>query len=441
MTEMNNPDMLLKKRVNKKVFFRFCGKDLSFYLSMGLFSSFDIDSGTRFLLRTFVQVIDFNKVHHLLDAGCGTGVIAISLKKAFPHITIDALDRDCLALEMTVENARLNNTKISIFPGLDTLSVQPDFRDPFRDSHVFSINRKKYDIITTNIPAKAGLPVLRRFFRNGLASLSDCGYFAVVIVASLRKTVENLLAEMDAQTIHENHTNNHSVFIIQRIMNNGMTPIVPDVAFPGPYLRNNEYQFSGRNISYTLTTVFNLPGFDTIPLSAAVSIDLYTKTDPIQQSFLFWNPGQGHSTVMILKDRFSRGKKVLKNCHCVLSGRDLLALLISRFNIQQEFPELSCRILHTPGIDYLSENINNLEGDSFDFIGIEPDIIPGCSFAEILTKSILEIISPFGKMLISGKSSDIGRIVNANDSSASSLTLTHSKKTKGFRAVIFSYKL
>ncbi|NQT57583.1 MAG: methyltransferase [Bacteroidetes bacterium] len=437
----------LAKRINKKVSYRFCGRDLYFYLSMGLFSSFDIDTGTKLLLRALAEKIDFSKVHTLLDTGCGTGVIAVSLKKTYSHVTIDALDRDSLALEITAENARLNKTEISVFSGLDILEVQTHLSDTYAQNSDKPagqlITGKRYDLITTNIPAKAGLPVLRRFFHNGLASLSDDGCFAAVIVEPLRETAENLIAELGAKIVFQDHTSKHSVFFIQygHVCESGskkeVEPVIHDTTFPGPYLRMDNLSFSGKNISYAIITVFDLPGFDTIPIPSAAAADLYTKLNPNQNSFLFWNPGQGHSAVMVLKNRFSRSKADVKTCQCVLAGRDILALLISRLNIQHEFPEISCRIIAVAGIDYLPEKMNKTDIIAFDFIGIEPDIIPGYSFADSINENIPGMLSPVGKILVSGKSSDIGRITTTTPL----LTVTHSKKTKGFRAVVFSHKI
>jgi hypothetical protein len=429
----------LVKRINKKVSFRFCGRDLYFYLSMGLFSSFDIDTGTKHLLKNLAEHIDFSKIHNLLDAGCGTGVIAVSLKKAFPHVSIEALDRDSLALEITSVNAKLNNTKISVFSGLDTLSTQLNL-----PGSLF-VTGKKYDLITTNIPAKAGFPVLRRFFLNGLASLSRDGYFAVVIVEPLRETAIKLIAELGAKIVFKENTAKHSVFFIQcnQVVeragenDNSVTPIIYDTTFPGPYLRKKSLVFRGKNISYTLTTVFDLAGFDTIPIPSAVSAELSAKLIPNQNTFLFWNPGQGHSAVMVLKHRYHQSKSDIKACKCVLAGRDMLALLISQFNIKQEVPDISCSIVPAAGLDFLQEKMNITDATTFDYIGIEPDIIPGFSFVDTLNAILPAMLSPMAKIVVAGKSSDIGRITD----STLNLTVTHSKKTKGFRAVVLSHKL
>jgi release factor glutamine methyltransferase len=47
----------------------------------------------------------------ILDLGTGTGAIALSLAKAFPHATIIAVDCDAAALSLAQENAQLNQVE------------------------------------------------------------------------------------------------------------------------------------------------------------------------------------------------------------------------------------------------------------------------------------------------------------------------------------------
>ena len=88
--------------------FQFMGKKLSFYLSLGLFSSFGVDSGTRLLMKTIAKQNIIPKNGTILDSGCGTGTIALSIKKRFPELDVTATDRDALAIRFTGMNAELN---------------------------------------------------------------------------------------------------------------------------------------------------------------------------------------------------------------------------------------------------------------------------------------------------------------------------------------------
>ncbi len=439
----------LGNRINKEVTYRFHSKgtewDLSFALSMGLFSSSRIDTGTRLLLRHAVQHIDFSKIYRVIDAGCGVGVIGITLKKAFPHLAVTALDRDALALEVTKENAERNNVDISIHPGLDLLSAgkaSPSFGLDMLPAGKAPAP-EPCDLILTNIPAKAGRPVLQRFLQNGAASLTEKGLLAVVIVAPLRQTAETLLKETGFTQLHAEHHTAYSVFTAALSPETKAAPRLPDTSFPGPYARHKDQPFARGNLSYFLTTVYDIPGFDTIPHDALLIAGswpppgLLAGLPPAEhdrpRSFLFWNPGQGHMAVPIAASEYTRnpGSDKANPVTCILAGRDLLALLITRKNITDHYPETPCRLLHLPGIDYLADH---LKAAAVDAVFIDPDTIPGTGFAQLMDSSLPDILSPRGSILIAGKSSEIGKII----SSSQVFSCRWSKKSKGFRVSLLT---
>ena len=92
-------DSRITALVNKQVPFKFHGEKLKFDLSMGLFSSFDIDAGSRLLLKTLAKHADLdnfensNASSNVIDTGCGTGVLGICLKKKYPGLNIRFQDR------------------------------------------------------------------------------------------------------------------------------------------------------------------------------------------------------------------------------------------------------------------------------------------------------------------------------------------------------------
>ncbi len=71
----------------------------------------------------------------IVDLGCGSGAIAITLKKKNPNINMDAVDISSDALTLAKENALLNNVDINFICG--------DMLKPLN---------KKYDIIISNPP-------------------------------------------------------------------------------------------------------------------------------------------------------------------------------------------------------------------------------------------------------------------------------------------------
>ena len=61
--------------------------------------------------RKIIQVLDISQNEkHILDAGCGTGSLAIELKKALPTINLHAIDADPEALK--IAHAKADSTDI-----------------------------------------------------------------------------------------------------------------------------------------------------------------------------------------------------------------------------------------------------------------------------------------------------------------------------------------
>lgn len=76
-----------------------------------------------------------NKPIDVLDIGCGSGCISITLKKKLPNITMDAVDISNSALSLARENAKLNGVDINFYSG-----------------DIFEPISKKYDCIISNPP-------------------------------------------------------------------------------------------------------------------------------------------------------------------------------------------------------------------------------------------------------------------------------------------------
>ena len=86
-------DIYFHKTFNYRAF----GCDFRFRTSQELFSSHDIDTGTRFLLRCIVEN-DLHKSKQILDLGCGYGPLGVVLKKLNPEAEVHMVDRDALAV-------------------------------------------------------------------------------------------------------------------------------------------------------------------------------------------------------------------------------------------------------------------------------------------------------------------------------------------------------
>ncbi len=144
----------------KVIAFRVNDVALSFHTDNGIFSKDGLDRGTSVLLEYF----EMNpEIQTALDLGCGYGVVGIYLAKQY-HINVDFVDVNLNALELTKQNLLLNNVDGTVF-----------------ESNGFSRIDKKYDLIITNPPIRAGKKIVYAFFEGAKQFLTPNGEFYTVI--------------------------------------------------------------------------------------------------------------------------------------------------------------------------------------------------------------------------------------------------------------------
>ncbi len=93
----NDDSPLVTRTIHMNIF----DNELELTTANGVFSGSRLDLGTSVLLRT----VEPPTTGHVLDLGCGYGPIALGLAVASPGITVDALDVNERALELTSRNA------------------------------------------------------------------------------------------------------------------------------------------------------------------------------------------------------------------------------------------------------------------------------------------------------------------------------------------------
>ena len=126
--------------------------DLKVAMIPGVFSMDRADAGTIFLLEN-LRDLNLSRVHSILDAGTGSGIIAVFLKKLLPHARVTAVDVCSFALEAARKTALLNNAEITVMPS-DMLE-----------------NTARYDLIISNPPFHVGK---RQVFGPVLNLIRDC---------------------------------------------------------------------------------------------------------------------------------------------------------------------------------------------------------------------------------------------------------------------------
>lgn len=344
-------------------------------MSLGLFSSNDVDSGTRLLLKTLAKETDLSSFISIADIGCGVGTIGLALKAYNPGASLLMRDRDALAAAFTSWNASLNKLDVAVETGL--------FLEGLGD--------QRFDLIATNIPAKAGDEVMEDFFLRSPNFLTDKGVVAMVIVSPLRERAEEMMISCGLTVLYREHTKMHSVYHFTRRERRGVEEgLLPYVRYRG------DFELEGRG--YELDTVYNLPDFDGIGWRlhvAAAALKGQNKSG----TWCFWNPGQGHLPVY-LKAKSSPGAEKI-----ILTGRDLLQLRISKHNLEKNGWGGAIEMIPLPVL----EDLMPLgESSSMDLLCLDlGKPIPRTDWVSPAKKTAEALLKKGGLLVLFGKSSDI----------------------------------
>lgn len=149
----------------------------SFSSDNGVFSKDKIDYGSRLLVETFLET-NKEKVESLLDVGCGYGFMGIVLSKIL-NCSATLIDVNKRAVHLTKMNIKENKVNAESYV-----------------SDVYENVEKKYDLIITNPPIRAGKEIVLNILNNGEEYLSDTGNLWFVIrknqgAKSISKELEN----------------------------------------------------------------------------------------------------------------------------------------------------------------------------------------------------------------------------------------------------------
>jgi 16S rRNA G1207 methylase RsmC len=391
--------------INKTAPFKFMGRGLAFRLSQGLFSSFDVDDGSKLLLKTIAQRIDLPAAGSALDLGCGAGIIGICVNKAAPHISTVLQDRDALAVAFAEMNAAENKcAAVSARCGLAFDGLEG----------------KVFDLLFSNLPAKAGLPVLESIFRRIPSHLAESGTAAVVVIDAISDFARRTVDSLGFFVSHTEKSGGYTVIHFRP--NPGYSAMEARADYLASYIRK-EFVFSSHGTSYSLETVFNLPDFDTLGHQIELVFDALSDIRTAGR-LLFWNPGQGHIPVFIA---LRQGKTISEVYLC---GRDSLEIAIARRNMEKTGVKaagsaaLACESLMS-GI---------CTEKSVDFLCAVPRPVPRVSWQAELIQAASRLLKTGGSLLVTGKSTEIHRLM----SSRAGFAVRIDRKRMGNRVVLLT---
>jgi 16S rRNA (guanine1207-N2)-methyltransferase len=174
------------------------GQRLRFASRFGLFSPREVDEGTRLLL----DHLEVRRADDCLDLGCGYGPIGITMAKLAPESTTVLVDRDVVAVEYARRNVALNalaNAEVVLGDGF------------------WGLEGRKFDLVASNLPAKAGNEALYLLLADARASLRPGGRCAVVTLSGMRRFIERALVELfgNYEKVKQGRTHTVSLAVVE----------------------------------------------------------------------------------------------------------------------------------------------------------------------------------------------------------------------------------
>ena len=278
----------------------------------------------------------------VLDAGCGVGVIGICAASALlaldvpiegpSGLSVRCQDRDELAQLFTLHNAEKNNLTLSMLEA----HTEPLLAGP-KDG--------RWDLILSNIPAKAGTPVLEDFVRRSVGLLNPGGKVIMVMVHTLADFFRSQIALAEAELLSEHNGSGHSVFVYA--VGQRQDTVLPVEAGSGFLSRHPFYvrtfaQCKMEDIPSRIETVHGASGFDDPGDAVTVAAKLASRIGPGKFALdddvplLVHEPGQGFFPCWLFE--FMHGNLGPKEMPpMVLSGRNILALEAARHNVLRQY--------------------------------------------------------------------------------------------------------
>ncbi len=245
------------------------GARLRFHVAQDLFSSAGLDPGSAALLRTLAD-LEPSRTQRVLDLGCGYGPLGLFLKAWAPRRVVHLVDRDRLAVRYTELNAALNDLEpIEAYAslGYDDVSVSD------------------FDLIVTNIPAKAGGPAIESILLDGQHFLHPQGTMAIVVVSRLADDVRAVLDRGGVEVLLERENRGYLCAHYRYTAPSGE-----------PYRNGFDRGIYDRGaIRYggaEITTLFGLPEFDTVGFATQLAIKVLPSLSGARHVVVL-NPGQG----------------------------------------------------------------------------------------------------------------------------------------------------
>lgn len=442
--------------VNKTVDFAYRGARLKFDLSHALFSSYDIDAGTRLLLKEIASDPGIAGAKRLLDAGCGTGVIGVSLAASCPEMDVVMRDRDFRAVAFSARNAARNGLGAHLF-GLDGEELSACRKRTFAKVKCLARvagpliaepgalgepdPRGPYDAVVSNLPAKAGPKLLEHYFAFVRASLlKPGGTFAFVIVTPLAEGARAWCASAGFTVARTVSTKNHMVCVARAPLDAAPNPASGGAErnWLSHYLRSHVARTIA-NARLAWDGVQGLPEFDEPSFATVCALELSRKAlaGLLVRRALVIEPGVGIAALW--------AREVLGPDEIILHSHDALALIAASRNLERGTQSARpLKILRSLEPQFLLKNDpadadsaldSGLEPHSIDAIILALEDIPRFDTSSRYWSLAERTLKRGGALIIAAESTQIDRAARQRPSGFS--RIPHSERKKGWEAIAF----
>lgn len=145
----------------RNIIYKYEDYSFNFTSDLGVFSKDRVDFGSKLLVENYFKY--GTKKRNVLDVGCGYGFIGITVSKIM-NSYVDMIDVNKRAVHLT--NLNINNLKAN------ALAFASD---------IYSNIEKKYDVVISNPPIRAGKKVYMSIILDAINYLNDDGELWFVI--------------------------------------------------------------------------------------------------------------------------------------------------------------------------------------------------------------------------------------------------------------------
>lgn len=394
----------------KIITFNFWRQNLRFRTSQELFSSHEIDSGTRLLLRTIKEDGNINP-QSILDMGCGYGPLGLTLKSVYRDAEVHLVDRDALAFEYSGQNAELNGfTGVSAYGSLG-----------YDD-----LKKSDFDLIVSNLPGKAGEPVIAYLLRDAAYHLAPHGLAAIVVVTPLAKIVEQILKASPGAEITNRQTNPGHVVFHYRFQSLPGEKTPPAAMERGIFTRK-QITFRLDSLECPLHTAFGIPEFDTLDYRSEMLLKAVENLRSSHfKNIVAINPGQGYIPIAIWK--------IFQTENISLVDRDLLALRYAKFNlVLNQCPAERINLHPQAGFELKGHHNADL------WIGVLRSEEGSRAMIEMIQQAA-QTLSPTGSIVLSASSTAMARLADYIQLHKL-LRIVDREKWRGYSLLVLSHYL